>query len=91
MGCGSGGSSGKAVGYYVRGLSFESLFPPRQFFIAPLCPPSTKWLKVKTARQTLANYLRMPYDMNNQDPNSDAPVFGPSMGFSLPLTIRVTI
>ncbi|GFO22785.1 hypothetical protein PoB_004929000 [Plakobranchus ocellatus] len=32
-----------AFGYQVRGPRFESQSGPSQFFIAPLCPPSTKW------------------------------------------------
>ncbi|GFN78948.1 hypothetical protein PoB_000545400 [Plakobranchus ocellatus] len=40
----SGGSSGRAVGYQVRGPGFESQYEPNQFIIAPLCPPSTKWV-----------------------------------------------
>ncbi|GFO10975.1 hypothetical protein PoB_003748000 [Plakobranchus ocellatus] len=38
-----GGSVGRAVGDQVRGPSFESQSGPSQLFIAPLCPPSTKW------------------------------------------------
>ncbi|GFO27784.1 F-box/WD repeat-containing protein 1a [Plakobranchus ocellatus] len=40
----SGGSSGRAVGYYPRGPGFDSQSGPSQIFIAPLCPPSTKWV-----------------------------------------------
>ncbi|GFN74763.1 signal transducer and activator of transcription, partial [Plakobranchus ocellatus] len=43
VGEGSGGSSGRAVGYHVRGLRFESQSGPSPFFFAPLYPPSTKW------------------------------------------------
>ncbi|GFN75830.1 hypothetical protein PoB_000233600 [Plakobranchus ocellatus] len=40
---GSGGSSGRAVGYQARGQGFESQPGPNQIIIAPPCPPSTKW------------------------------------------------
>ncbi|GFO03002.1 hypothetical protein PoB_002950700 [Plakobranchus ocellatus] len=43
---GSGGSSGRAVGYHLRGLGFDYQPGPSQIFSAPLCPPSTKWPKV---------------------------------------------
>ncbi|GFN94351.1 hypothetical protein PoB_002085700 [Plakobranchus ocellatus] len=36
------GSSGRAVGYQVRGPEFESQSGPNQFIIAPPCLPSTK-------------------------------------------------
>ncbi|GFN78935.1 hypothetical protein PoB_000544100 [Plakobranchus ocellatus] len=39
---GSGGSSGRAVGYQVKGPRFESQSQPSQFFIGLLGPPSTK-------------------------------------------------
>ncbi|GFN95776.1 hypothetical protein PoB_002228200 [Plakobranchus ocellatus] len=39
-----GGSSGRAVGYYPRGPGFDSQSGPSEIFIAPLCPPSTKWV-----------------------------------------------
>ncbi|GFO48107.1 hypothetical protein PoB_007461200 [Plakobranchus ocellatus] len=39
---GSDGSSGRAVGYQVKGPRFESQPGPSQFFIAP--SPSTKWV-----------------------------------------------
>ncbi|GFN99796.1 hypothetical protein PoB_002630200 [Plakobranchus ocellatus] len=50
---GSDGSSGKAVGYKVRGPGFESQSRPNQFIIAPPCPPSTKWVgwSLKTQRK----------------------------------------
>ncbi|GFO32819.1 hypothetical protein PoB_005932400 [Plakobranchus ocellatus] len=38
----SGGSSGRAVSYQERAPRFESQSGPNQFFIATLCPPSTK-------------------------------------------------
>ncbi|GFO31062.1 hypothetical protein PoB_005756700 [Plakobranchus ocellatus] len=38
-----GSSSGRAVGYHPRGPWFKSKSGPCQIFIAPLCPPSTKW------------------------------------------------
>ncbi|GFO34078.1 hypothetical protein PoB_006058300 [Plakobranchus ocellatus] len=46
-------SSGRAVGYQVRGPSFESQSRPSQFFNAPLCPSSTKWVarSLKTRRK----------------------------------------
>ncbi|GFO00062.1 hypothetical protein PoB_002656700 [Plakobranchus ocellatus] len=44
VGRGSGGSSGRSVGYQVGGPRFESLSGTSQFLIAPLCPPSTKWV-----------------------------------------------
>ncbi|GFN87155.1 hypothetical protein PoB_001366100 [Plakobranchus ocellatus] len=49
----SGGSSGRAVGYQVRGSGFESQAGPNQFIIAPLCPPSTKRVarNLKTRRK----------------------------------------
>ncbi|GFO31212.1 hypothetical protein PoB_005771700 [Plakobranchus ocellatus] len=34
----------RAVGYSVKGAGFESQSGPCKFLIAPLCPPSTKWL-----------------------------------------------
>ncbi|GFO49390.1 hypothetical protein PoB_007589500 [Plakobranchus ocellatus] len=38
-------SSGRAVGYHVRGPRFESQSGQSQFFIAPLSPPISKgWL-----------------------------------------------
>ncbi|GFN99322.1 hypothetical protein PoB_002582800 [Plakobranchus ocellatus] len=40
----SGSSSGRAVSYQVRGPRFESQSGQSQFFNAPLCPPSTKWI-----------------------------------------------
>ncbi|GFO34562.1 hypothetical protein PoB_006106700 [Plakobranchus ocellatus] len=40
----SGGSSGRAVGYQVTGPRCEFQSRPSQFFSAPLCPPSTKWV-----------------------------------------------
>ncbi|GFN91687.1 hypothetical protein PoB_001819300 [Plakobranchus ocellatus] len=40
----SGGSCNRAVGYQVRGPRFESQFGQSQFFIAFVCPPSTKWV-----------------------------------------------
>ncbi|GFN86253.1 hypothetical protein PoB_001275900 [Plakobranchus ocellatus] len=40
---GSGGSSGRGVGYHPRGPGFESQSGPNQFIIASPCPPSTKW------------------------------------------------
>ncbi|GFO21918.1 hypothetical protein PoB_004842300 [Plakobranchus ocellatus] len=44
MTTGSGGLSGRAVGYQVRGPGFESQSEPNQFIIAPPCPcpPSSK-------------------------------------------------
>ncbi|GFO47133.1 Zinc finger protein [Plakobranchus ocellatus] len=39
---GSCGSTGRLVGYPVRRPRFESQSGPSQFFIAPLCPSSTK-------------------------------------------------
>ncbi|GFO18692.1 hypothetical protein PoB_004519700 [Plakobranchus ocellatus] len=38
---GVGNSSGRAVGYQVGGSTFESQSGRSQFYIAPLCPPST--------------------------------------------------
>ncbi|GFO26560.1 filamin-c [Plakobranchus ocellatus] len=40
----SGGSSGKAIYYQIRGLRFESQSGSSQFAIAPLCPSNTKWV-----------------------------------------------
>ncbi|GFN97341.1 hypothetical protein PoB_002384700 [Plakobranchus ocellatus] len=40
----SGDLPGRAVDYRVGGPRFESQSGPSQFFIAPLCPPSTKWV-----------------------------------------------
>ncbi|GFN91753.1 hypothetical protein PoB_001825900 [Plakobranchus ocellatus] len=40
----SGSSSGREVGYQEGGPGFESQSGPSQFSIAPLCPPSTKWV-----------------------------------------------
>ncbi|GFO31603.1 hypothetical protein PoB_005810800 [Plakobranchus ocellatus] len=40
----SGGSSGRVVGYHPKGPGFDSQSGPSQIFIAPLCPPSTKWV-----------------------------------------------
>ncbi|GFN82800.1 fatty acid-binding protein 1 [Plakobranchus ocellatus] len=34
----------RAVGYQVRDPGFESQSGPNQFFIAPPCPHSTKWV-----------------------------------------------
>ncbi|GFO45506.1 heparan-sulfate 6-o-sulfotransferase 2-like [Plakobranchus ocellatus] len=45
IGMGSDDSSGRAVGYQVRGQRFKYQSEPNQFFIAPLCPPSIKWVK----------------------------------------------
>ncbi|GFO10875.1 hypothetical protein PoB_003738000 [Plakobranchus ocellatus] len=39
-----GGSSGRAVGYQVRSPSFESQFGLYLYIIAPVCPPSPKWV-----------------------------------------------
>ncbi|GFN95807.1 Zinc finger protein [Plakobranchus ocellatus] len=41
---GSGGSSGRALGYHPKDMGFDSQSGPSQIFIAPLCPPSTKWV-----------------------------------------------
>ncbi|GFO44555.1 hypothetical protein PoB_007106000 [Plakobranchus ocellatus] len=46
---GSGGSSGRAV-EHVRGPRLESQSGPSQLFIAPLCPPTTKWVAIGTKR-----------------------------------------
>ncbi|GFO44155.1 hypothetical protein PoB_007066000 [Plakobranchus ocellatus] len=40
----SGGSSGRVVGYQVRGPGFESQSGRNQCIIAPLCTPSNKWV-----------------------------------------------
>ncbi|GFO34349.1 hypothetical protein PoB_006085400 [Plakobranchus ocellatus] len=58
---GSGGSSGRAVGYYPRDLGFNSQSGPSQFFNAPLCPPSTKWVarSLKTRRNPQQGNLRL--------------------------------
>ncbi|GFO19517.1 nucleolar GTP-binding protein 2 [Plakobranchus ocellatus] len=40
----NGGAVAHLVGYQVRGLKFESPSGPSQYFIAPLCAPSTKWV-----------------------------------------------
>ncbi|GFO13961.1 hypothetical protein PoB_004046600 [Plakobranchus ocellatus] len=74
MGCGgvgSGGSSGRAADYQVRG---------------PRCPPNTNGLlvsldpaKVKAARKAMANYLIIPYANNIQDPNFSSPMLGLSV------------
>ncbi|GFN86263.1 hypothetical protein PoB_001276900 [Plakobranchus ocellatus] len=61
---------------------FESQSGPSQIFIAPLYPPSTKWVagsKVKAARKPMANYHIMPYAKNNQDPNPGSPMLGLSV------------
>ncbi|GFN80164.1 hypothetical protein PoB_000667000 [Plakobranchus ocellatus] len=42
---GSGGSSGRVVGYHPRGPGFDSQSEPNQIFIAPMCPPSTNWTR----------------------------------------------
>ncbi|GFO28588.1 hypothetical protein PoB_005509300 [Plakobranchus ocellatus] len=39
----SGDLAAKAVAYQARGPRFKSHFEPSQFFIASLCPTSTKW------------------------------------------------
>ncbi|GFO21318.1 hypothetical protein PoB_004782300 [Plakobranchus ocellatus] len=73
----SGGSSGSEVGYQVRGPGFESQSGLNQFIIAPLYPPSTKWIdpvKVKAARKAMAYYLMMPYAKNNQDTTFGSPM-----------------
>ncbi|GFO17616.1 hypothetical protein PoB_004412100 [Plakobranchus ocellatus] len=41
---GSGGSSGRAVSYHVRGPRFEFQSGLSKCFIAPLWPPNTKWV-----------------------------------------------
>ncbi|GFN89395.1 hypothetical protein PoB_001590100 [Plakobranchus ocellatus] len=91
----SGGSSGRAVGYQVGGLRFESHFGPSQFSIAPLRPPALNGLlgllrlgKVKAARKATANYLIMPYAKNNQDPTPGSTMHGLSVGPFLLLFIR---
>ncbi|GFN83165.1 sodium-calcium exchanger 1 [Plakobranchus ocellatus] len=38
------GLSGRAVGHQVKGQKFEPQSGPSQIFIAPPCPPSTKWI-----------------------------------------------
>ncbi|GFO19083.1 hypothetical protein PoB_004558800 [Plakobranchus ocellatus] len=87
----SGGSSGRAIGYQVRDTRFGSQSGPSQLFIAPLCPPSTKWVarslkthpaKVKAARKAMANYLIMLYAKNNQDPTPGSPMLGLSVGLA---------
>ncbi|GFO40615.1 paired amphipathic helix protein sin3a [Plakobranchus ocellatus] len=52
---GSGSSSGRAVGYQVRGPGFEPQYRPSQFFNALLCPPSTKWKKLPKDFSSLAD------------------------------------
>ncbi|GFO38964.1 fibropellin-1 [Plakobranchus ocellatus] len=51
-GRGRGGSSGTAVGYQIRGPGLESVSGPNQFFFAPLCPPSTKWVARSLTRRS---------------------------------------
>ncbi|GFO22033.1 hypothetical protein PoB_004853800 [Plakobranchus ocellatus] len=71
----SDGGSGRAVDYHVRDPRFEFQSGLRQFFVALLCPPTTKWVgrfrkypvKVKVVRKAIANYPRMSYAKNNQD------------------------
>ncbi|GFO05186.1 hypothetical protein PoB_003169100, partial [Plakobranchus ocellatus] len=70
------GSSGGAVGYQVRGPSFESQSGPSQFFIASLCPPGTKLV----ARSLT---VKKPYTKNNQDPTPDSPMLGLRLGPTL--------
>ncbi|GFO45410.1 hypothetical protein PoB_007191500 [Plakobranchus ocellatus] len=70
------GQSGKAVFYQVRRPRFESQSEPEHFFIVPLCPHSTKW--VKGIEESNGNYLDISYAKNNQDPTLDSPMHGPS-------------
>ncbi|GFO11684.1 hypothetical protein PoB_003818900 [Plakobranchus ocellatus] len=46
-----------AVGYHPRGPGFDSQSGPSQIFIAPLCPPSTKWVarSLKTRQKSDSN------------------------------------
>ncbi|GFO23161.1 hypothetical protein PoB_004966600 [Plakobranchus ocellatus] len=76
---GSGGSSGRAVGYQLKGPKFESQSGASQFFTAPLCPPSNEWVarslkKVKAARKAMANYFIMPYAKNNHGSTPGSPM-----------------
>ncbi|GFO20037.1 hypothetical protein PoB_004654200 [Plakobranchus ocellatus] len=75
----NGGSSGRADGYRVRGKRFESQSGPSQIFIAPPCPPSTKYEdnSLKTRRsKAMANNLILPFANNNQDPTPGSPMLG---------------
>ncbi|GFO42209.1 hypothetical protein PoB_006871400 [Plakobranchus ocellatus] len=91
MSSGSGSSSGRTVGYQVRGPGFESQSRPSQLYSALLYPPSCKWVarslstsaKVKAARKGIANYLIMPHAKNNQDPTTGSLMFGLSVGPTL--------
>ncbi|GFO43669.1 hypothetical protein PoB_007017400 [Plakobranchus ocellatus] len=51
--------SRRSGGYQVRGLRFECQSGPSQLFIAPLCPPSTKWVAkfLKTRRNPDSFYF----------------------------------
>ncbi|GFN89948.1 hypothetical protein PoB_001645400 [Plakobranchus ocellatus] len=63
----SSGSSGRAVGYQVRGPGFEFQSEPNKFIIAPPCPPITKWVK-KSAISTFDNIA----DANDNDVSVNA-------------------
>ncbi|GFN85185.1 hypothetical protein PoB_001169100 [Plakobranchus ocellatus] len=77
---GSGGSSGRAVGYHPRGPGFDSQSRLSQIFIAPLYPPSTKWVarslksESKGGEESNGKLLQMPYAKNNQDPTPGSPM-----------------
>ncbi|GFO00429.1 hypothetical protein PoB_002693400 [Plakobranchus ocellatus] len=82
--------SGSSFGYQVRGQGFDSQSRQSQFSNAPMCPSSTKWgtrsLKIRRKykrRGAMANYLKMPYVKNNQDPPPGSVMFGLSVGPTL--------
>ncbi|GFN85300.1 hypothetical protein PoB_001180600 [Plakobranchus ocellatus] len=65
----SGGSSGWAVDYHVRGPRFESQLGPRHFLLL-LCvhrPLASDPTKAEAARKAMANYLIMPYAKNSRE------------------------
>ncbi|GFO32589.1 hypothetical protein PoB_005909400 [Plakobranchus ocellatus] len=82
-----GGSAGTAIRYYLRGP--RSNPSPCQNNLSVLAIFYTvlngqralfRCGKIKAVREAMANYIRMSYAKNNQDPTPGSPMLGLSMG-----------
>ncbi|GFO02554.1 hypothetical protein PoB_002905900 [Plakobranchus ocellatus] len=87
----NGASSGRAVSYHVRGPRFEFQSGSSKFLIAPLWPPSIKWvarsLKTRQGKGGEESLIK-PYAKNNQCPTASSPMLEPSVGSTYFKTCR---
>ncbi|GFN83039.1 gamma-glutamyltranspeptidase 1 [Plakobranchus ocellatus] len=83
---GSGGSSGRAVGYHPRDPGFDSQSGSSQIFFSPRCPPSTKWVarSLKTRRKLTRDKYKITTNMDKKRSQSKRPIILAILG-ELPL------